>query len=128
MKSLTNVRTDAFVNPKFLRCTDNQILVNLRNRTREERRGKPCVTNVTIICLKKLSAKFHFPLNRSFCKRQGKKLMLSEDHDKHSIKSPVTFVSNKRFAVLFSLLTCCLNSLLSVVFCVRARALQVRPS
>ena len=31
---------------------------------------------------------------------------------KHAISSPVTFVTHKCFAVLFFLLSCCLNSVL----------------
>ena len=39
--------------------------------------------------------------------------MLSEFPTKHTRNSPVTFVTLKRFAVLFFLPSCCVNSLLS---------------
>ena len=44
--------------------------MDLRNRTAREikEEGKPCVTSVTIILLETTVSKFHFLLNRSFCK------------------------------------------------------------
>ena len=47
--------------------------------------------------------------------------MLSEFPTKHASNSPVTFVILKRFAVLFFLLSCCVNSLM-----LTARHPQVR--
>ena len=56
--------------------------------------GKRCVTNVTIFCLK------NFPPSYL--------LVLSEDIDKSAIiYRPIRFVTQKRFAVLFSLPSCC---------------------
>ena len=63
--------------------------------------GKPCVTNVTIFCLK------NFPPSCLFVKDQ-KTLVLSEDIDKSAIiYRPIRFVTQKRFAVLFSLPSYC---------------------
>ena len=56
--------------------------------------GKTCVvTIVTIIMFEQISAKLHLPLKRSFCERP--------EHS--NVSSPVTFVTHKLFAVLFSL-------------------------
>ena len=61
-------------------------LVNLRNRTGEERRRK----NLCDKRDKQLFPKLHIPFNRSFCKRLEN-------------NSLVTSVTHKRFAVLFFL-------------------------
>ena len=54
---------------KSLRCITSETLVNLRNRTGEERRQQTLCDKHDHILFEKLSAKFHFPLNRSFCER-----------------------------------------------------------
>ena len=58
-------------------------IVNLHNRTEEEKRRKIlCGKPDNNFFLKKLSAELHLPLNRYFPKRPKDMLMLSEDHDK----------------------------------------------
>ena len=54
------------------------ILVNLRNRTGEERRRQTLCYKRDNNCLKQLFAKLHFHLNRSFCKGPEN----SDNHDK----------------------------------------------
>ena len=54
---------------KSLRCITSETLVNLRNRTGEERRQQTLCDKHDHILFEKLSAKLHFPLNRSFCER-----------------------------------------------------------
>ena len=54
-------------------------IVNLRNRTGEERRWQTLCDDINFVW-KNFTLKFYFPLNRCFCKDQ-KTLMLNEDHD-----------------------------------------------
>ena len=42
--------------------------------------------------------------------------MLRQDHDKHASNSPVTFVTHKRFVVLFFLQSCCKLITIRVTF------------
>lgn len=46
-------------------CLSTKV-VNVRNKTGEGRRRQNCVTSVTNVCLKKLFANLHLPLNISF--------------------------------------------------------------
>ena len=76
--------------------------MNLRNR-----KGKPCVTSVTIILFEKTfrQTSLSFKLISVFVEDQ-KTSMLSEFPTKHANNSPVTFVTLKNFAVLFFLPSC----------------------
>ena len=83
-----------------------------RGETGEERgRQTLCDKRDNNFDWKKGSSKLNPPLNRSFWKRP-ENINLSEETTKHASNSPVTFVTNKRFAVLlrkltiFSLLSC----------------------
>ena len=55
------------------------------------------MTSVTIVCLKKLSANLHLPLNRSFFLRKTRKHKCYEKiTTKHASNRPVMFVTHKR--------------------------------
>ena len=71
---------------------------------------KPCVSSVTMIILfeKKLPQ-----TSSSF--KQIRKHKFRKITTEHVSDSPVTFVTHKHFAVLFFLLSCCVNSLLMFV-------------
>ena len=65
-----------------------------------------------LVCLKKPYTKLHIPFNRSFCRR-AKNINVKWILTKHASNSPVTFVTLKRFAILFFLPSCCVNPLFS---------------
>ena len=86
--------------------------VNLRNRTGEERRRQTlCDKRNNNFAWKNFSPNFTFFWTDLFVKDQ-KTLMLVKITTKHASYSLVTFVTHKRFAVLFFLPSCCVNSLL----------------
>ena len=88
------------------------ILVNLHNRTGEERRRQTlCDKRDNNFVWNKFSPNFTLLQTDLFVKDQ-KTLVCSEDYDKTRTNNPVTSVSHKRFAILFLLPTCCVNSLL----------------
>ena len=85
------------------------LLVNLRNRTGEERRRQTlCDKRDNNFAL--LPQNFTFLWTNLFVEVQETS-MLSEFPTKHASNIPVTFVTLKRFAVLFFLPSCCVNSL-----------------
>ena len=78
----------------------------------EEDDSRPYVTSVTISLFEKTFAKLHIPLKRSFCRR-AKNINVKWIPTKHASNSLVTFVTLKRFAVLFFQPSCCVNPLFS---------------
>ena len=87
-----------------------KILVNLRNRTGEERRRQTlCDKHDNNFAWKNLPPNFTFPKTDLFVE-EHKMSMLREFPTKHASKSPVTFVTLKRFAVLFFLPSGWVNS------------------
>ena len=87
------------------------LIVNLRNRTGEERRAQTSCASVTILFEKNLPPNLTFLETDLF--EEQKPSMLSEFPTKHSSNSPFTFVTLKRFAVVSFLPSCCVNSLLT---------------
>ena len=91
---------------------DNLTIVNLRNRTGEERgRQTLCDKRDNNFVSKNVPPNFTFLWTYLFVEEQ-KTPMLSEFPTKHASNSPVTFVTLERFAVLFFLPSCCVNSLI----------------
>ena len=83
---------------------------SLRNRTGEERRRQTlCDKRDNNSVWKNLPANFTF-LSTDLFVEELKTTMVSEFPTKHASNSPVTFVTHKRFAVLFFLPSCCVNS------------------
>ena len=76
----------------------------------QRRRQTLCDKRDNNFAWKKLSSKLHPPLKELSVEDQNT-LRFSEDHDKRR-RSPVTFVTHKRFAVLFFLPSCWVNSLM----------------
>ena len=84
--------------------------MKLRNRTGEERRRQTlCDKRDNNFAWKNLPPNFTFPKTDLFVE-EHKMSMLREFPTKHASKSPVTFVTLKRFAVLFFLPSCWVNS------------------
>ena len=83
----------------YARKKNSSLPTYATGREREEN-GKPCVTSVTIILLENFSF-----LSKDFFVKDQKTLMSITT--KHAINSPVTFVTHKRFAVLFFLPSRC---------------------
>ena len=79
-----------------------ELLVNLRNRTGEGgKRQTLCDKRDNNFAWKNIPPNFSFLLTDLFVKDQ--KTLMSIMTTKHAINSPVTFVTHKRFAVLFFL-------------------------
>ena len=84
--------------------------MNLRKRTGEERRRQGlCDKRDNNFAWKNLPPNFTFPKTDLFVE-EYKMSMLREFPTKHASKSPVTFVTLKRFAVLLFLPSCWVNS------------------
>ena len=97
--------------PSF--CTPT--MVSLRNRTGEEIRQILCGTSVTVILFEN-NFRQHFYLSYLLSY-----LILPYLKEQVS-NSLVTFVTLKRFAVLFFLPSCCVNSLMLAAACTDTRA------
>ena len=89
-------------------------LVNLRNRTGEERRRTTLRDKRDVILLEQT-----FRQTSPFFLKTGMFVIRPENlmlrvmiTTKHASNSPVMFVTHESFAVLFSLPSCCVNSLL----------------
>ena len=96
--------------PIMLHWVQIAILVNLRNRAEEERRRQTmCDKRDNSFAFALLPPKFTFLWTDLFVEEQ-ETLMLSEFPTKHASNSPVTFVTVRRFVVLFFLPSCCVNS------------------
>ena len=91
------------------------LVVNLRNRTGEERRRQTlCDKRDNNFAFALLPPNFTFLWTDLFVEEKETSI-LSEFSTKHASNSPVTFVTLKRFAVLFFPPSCCVNSLISIV-------------
>ena len=98
------------IEPIMLYWVQIAILVNLRNRAKEERRRQTmCDKRDNNFAFALLPPNFTFLWTDLFVEEQ-ETLMLSEFPTKHASNSPVTFVTLRRFVVLFFLPSCCVNS------------------
>ena len=118
---LINCSKTSEVEHRFL-CDFPYTFVNLHKGGRQrEEDGKPCVTKRDNNSVwKQFSPNFTF----LFVKDQNTVVLIEHQH-KHAGNRPVTFVTHKRFAVLFFAPSCCVSLLKSVLYgrksnCVRS--------
>ena len=70
-----------------------------------------CETNITII-LFEITVHQNSLSFKQIVLKKTKKILLGEGPNKHASNRPITFVTPERFAVVFFLPSCCINSLL----------------